>query len=1215
MKLLPKCKSRNSWLTPKFWKVMKLTSILIIALTLNVSAAVSSQTITFSGKNVSAKKVLSVIKEQTTYVFFYDVTILKNVKPISIDVKNASIEKVLQEAFKESSVKWIIQGKTISLIPKDEPTLKKSTIAPINRKIKGKVSNEKGESLPGVNILAKGTKVSTQTDVDGSFEIEIPDDVTVLVVTYIGLQDQEVKIVGDAQLNIVLKEVGQQMNEVIVVGYGSQNRRTVSTSVSKLDRKVLENVPYSNVTQALQGNVSGVVVRTASGQPGKASNILVRGGTSIDNPAGATPLYIVDGVIRSQIDDINSADIASLQVLKDAASTSIYGARGSNGVVIITTSTAKVGKTKITFGYSSQFSQIAKQYDFLGGEDFIRLSRLGVKNAADIMGGTRPNARDNQLLGATPYGTGNNLNNNTPFATLLKSSLSADTIASLQAKGWQEMADPLNAANTIMFKSTDWNDVLFQDAFTQNYNLNFSGGTDKGLFDLSLGYLKGDGVTIYTGYERFTAKMNASFNLADNFTLNGKMLYARSNNNQVVSNSVVFNRYLGNAPTTKFLLEDGTLAPGQNNINGNPLYQMGKVKGINENEKLQLAVDGDLKITKDLNFAPSMSLYTENTSGNTFQQAFLSGSTGLVDNTRTATQLNNRLFQTQFEGVFTYTKSFDEIGNFQAKLGASNYGRTIKTFNASGKGSPSDLAQTLDSSPIPVSVYANNTKLVMNGVFGRLNYDYKNKYLFTGSFRYDGASSLGPDNKYGFFPGVSVGWNVHEEEFWKAMPTVLSSFKLRGSFGINGNLGTLGDFQAGGLYSGSVNGIANNYNGQSAIVNSQIANPGLKWEQSQTNNIGFDLGINEDKIRLIGDFYNKLTSDLLTNLTLPSNSGFSTVLTNLGGLRSKGFEMELSANIYNQNDLKINAGFIISHNTNVIETLPYNGNLNNRIGGTQIWDAGSKSYVYVGGSQEGQKIGDFYAHKQLYILPTQAAADAYNATTKDTYVTKTNAAGGNPNGIKYPGDAVFEDTDGNNVIDSKDRTYMGNMFPKYVGGFNFDVSYKGFSLVVRTDYSLGATIYNEARARFVGQFQGNYGLLAESLQSWQKEGDITDVPRYRWADQTNQNNLFRSEASGAAYNTNMFQGNSRYYESGDYLCLREITLAYTVPSSFANKIKLASARFYLTGSNLYYFTKYTGLNPEVQGIDGGSSQGLNSAGATGTYPVPRNIILGLNVSL
>ena len=1085
------------------------------------------------------------------------------------------------------------------------------------KKVTGQVTNEKGEALPGVNIVAKGTNFSAQTDFDGKFTIDVPDNVTTLIVSYIGLQEQEVTI-GTSPLNIVLKEIGQQMNEVIVVGYGSQNRRTLSTAVSKLDKKVLENVPYSNVTQSLQGNVTGLVVKTASGQPGKASNILVRGGTSIDNPAGATPLYIVDGVIRTQIDDINSLDIASLQVLKDAAATSIYGARASNGVIIITTNTGKAGKMKVTYSVSTQSSTIGKKYNFMDGGDYIKFQRQGLYNAAELAGlsTTTGIARLGQLTGATPAGTGNNLQNNTAFATLSKSNLSTETISTLQAKGWQELQDPLKPNSTIMYKSTDWNDVLFQTAMTQSHTLGFSGGNDTGVFDLSLGYLKGDGITIFTGYQRFTSKLNASLKVADNFTINGRMLFSKASNNQVVANSVVFNRYLGNSPTTKMYLEDGTLAPGQNNINGNPLYQMGKMKGINENNKLQMSVDGELRLAKDFTFTPSMSLYSENENDNTFQQAFLSGSSGLVDNTRTATRLSNQISQVQYEGVFAYKKDWESIGNFDAKLGASKYDRTIKSFNASGKGSPSDLAQTLDSSPIPVSVYSNNTKLVLNSVFGRLNYDYKNRYFATASFRYDGSSSLGPDNRYGFFPGISAGWNMQEEKFWAAtMPKFFSSLKLRGSYGVNGNLGTLGDFQAGGLYSGSTNGVANSYNGQSAIINSQIANPGLKWEQSETVNGGFDLGFNEDKIRIIGDFYNKLTSDLLTNLTLPSNSGFSTVLTNLGGLRSKGFELEIQANIYNQNDWKINVGANVSHNTNTIEKLPSNGNLNNRIGGTEIFDQNSGTYQYVGGLQEGQKIGNFYAHKQLYILSTQAEADAYNLKVRDTYVTKTAVGGGNPEGKKFAGDAVFEDTDNNGIIDSRDRKYMGNMFPTFVGGFNFDASYKGFSLTVRTDYSLGATIYNEARARFLGQFQGNYGLLAESGQSWQKEGDITDVPRYRWADQTNQNNLFRSEASGAAYNTNMFQGNSRYYESGDYLCIREITFSYNFPKAWVEKAKLASLRMYVTGSNLYYFTKYSGLSPEVQGIDGGSSLGLSAAGSTGTYPVPRNIILGLNISL
>ena len=1078
------------------------------------------------------------------------------------------------------------------------------------KKISGKVFDENKNPLVGVSISIKGKTVA-QTDSTGAFSVDA-DPGNMLSFTSAGFIPQEAKVGNSLTIALSMLRDVSKLGEVVVIGYGQQSRRTLSTSISKLDKKVLDNVPYSNVTQALQGTVSGVRVQTSSGQPGVASNIIVRGGTSINNPNGATPLYIVDGVIRSQIDDINSSDIESLQILKDAASTSIYGARGSNGVVIITTTTGKAGRTRVTYNYSLQNSEVAKNFDFMNAADFITLSRNGIKNAADIAGGTVATARLGNLTGKTPYGTGNDLSESTPFATLSESNLSTQQITTLKAKGWQEVTDPLNASNIIIFKETDWNKVLFQSPYTQNHFLDISGGSDKGVYDMSLGYLNGDGITIFTGYKRFTGKLNASLNLSKNFTVNSRVMYSKSTNNQVVSNSVVFNRYLGNAPTTKFLLEDGSLAPGQDNINGNPLYQLGKVKGLNENDKLQVGIDGNWTITPDLTFSPFFAIYNDNFAGNFFQQAFLQGKNGVIDNSRTASNTVNRLAQQQIEGVVTYTKSINKIGNFQAKLGASEYNRTIKAFNATGKGSPSDYAQTLDASPILVSLYSNETQLKMNSIFGRLNYDYNRKYLLTASFRYDGASNLGSDNQYGFFPGISVGWNIHEENFWKRVPKAFSTFKIRASYGVNGNLGTLGDFQAGGLYASSTAGVTNIYNGSSAVVNTQIPNAGLRWEQSKTNNIGFDLGFAKDRIKVIGDFYNKLTTNLLTNLILPSNSGFSSVLTNLGALRSKGFEFELTANVYNKHDLNVNVGANISHNVNVIEKLPYNGNLNNRIGGTQIWDPASKSYIWVGGLQEGHQIGDMFAHKQLYVYKSDADAQA-QGVPKDTYVTKS---ANNPNQQKYGGDVAFLDADGNGIIDSKDRVYVGNIFPKYVGGFNFNASYKGFSVYVRADYSLGATIYNEVRARFIGQFQGNMALIAESAQSWKKDGDVTDVPRYRWADQTNQNNLFRSELSGAAYNGSLIGGNSRYYESGDYLCLREVTISYNFTKSLLNKTGfLSSARLYLTGSNLHYFTKYTGLNPEVVGMDGGSSLGLNSAGATGTYPVPRNFIFGINIGL
>jgi TonB-linked SusC/RagA family outer membrane protein len=1058
------------------------------------------------------------------------------------------------------------------------------------KKIIGTITSaDDGKILAGVTVQVKGKGITTQSDNNGAFTIEAASG-DVLVFSSVSFQPVEITVGETTTISVSLQPDTKKLGEVVVTGYGQQSRRTLTTSISKLDQKALQNVPYTNATQALQGGVSGVRVQTTSGQPGAAARVIVRGGTSINNPNGAEPLYIIDGIIRSQINDINPQDIESIQVLKDAASTAIYGARGSNGVVIVTTKKGKAGKMKITYNYSIQSSQLAKTYDLLQGADFVKFARMGVA----ATGALSPN-RLPQLEGAQSMGGGNNLTSATAYAVIYKTPANEYKLT----QGWSEMDDPLLPGRKIIFKTTDWQEVLFRNAVTQNHYLGFSGGTDKGTYDLSLGYMKANGVTIFTGYERKTAKLSGSLKVTNNFKINATTLFAKSNDNQVYGNNEIFVRALGLAPSVKYELEDGSLAPGQNRTQGNPKYHLDKVKAKNDNTKLSFAIDGDWRITKDLHFEPSVSVYYEDIARTTFNQAILLGTSGAIDASRDATDYNSRLYQEQFEGVFTYTKSVKNIGNFQAKAGGSWFKRQYNELSAAGRGGSSDNVGTLNASPTLVSIFSNNTQQRIAGFFGRVNYDWNKKYLVSATFRYDGASNLGANNRWGFFPGVSIGWNAHEEDFWKSLPKAFSSLKLRGSYGVNGNLGGLGDFTAAGLY--NVNNI---YNGSGAIFNTQLANPNLKWEESKTLNGGLDLGLFEDKLNIILDVYNRRTDNLLTSLVLPSNSGISSVLTNLGSLRNKGFELEINSTVFEKRGWNVSIGGNVSYNKNVIVKLPDNGIENNRIGGTRVYSQSAGKYIWVGGLQQGQQIGDMYAHQQLSVYSTnaQAATAPY-----DVYVSA------NPNNLtrkKFGGDVAFLDVDKNDTIDSRDRVHVGNLYPKLTGGFTINASYKGFSLAVRTDFTIGHTIYNETRARFIGQFQGNSAIFGEVAQSWQKDGDVTDVPRYYWADQLAQNNLFRTEASGAAYNTNLFQGNSRYYEKGDFLCLREVTLAYDLPSNLISKAKISSLRVFVTGNNLHYFTKYKGLSPEDTGIDGGSG-----AGSTGRYPNPRGVIFGVNVGL
>ncbi|WP_200977844.1 TonB-dependent receptor [Echinicola sp. 20G] len=1018
-----------------------------------------------------------------------------------------------------------------------------------------------GETIPGVNILIEGSVKGTVTDLEGDFSIQAsPKDV--LIFSYIGYETQNITIGNESTLNVSLETDSKQLDEVVVIGYGEQSRETLTSSVAKLDKKVLENVPFANAASALQGTVSGVRVQTTTGQPGAAPRIIVRGGTSINNPNGAEPLYIIDGVIRSNMNDINPDDIESLQVLKDAAATAIYGARGSNGVVIITTKTGKVGKTLVTYRYNISASEMWNRYDMASAEDYIYFNRKGILATAE----KHPEHLFRLNL-ANGFGVGNDLSNSTAFTTQY---LTPENEYKLN-EGWQQMIDPADPTKTIIFAETDWQDVLFRTAISQNHYINVSGGSEKARFDLGVGYLDNEGVAINTDFKRFTTRMNGDIQVNDRLGVYGRLNFTSSSNNQVYSENQLFQRALGLPPTTKLYFEDGTLATGQNRSMGNPLYHLNRIDALNVTNRLTLSGGANWEIFKDFTFEPMASLYFVQASSNSFQKSFYNTPTQFVDS-REASASNSIYWQKQFDGVFSYQKRIG-LHNLQFKLGGSFYDRKSYVASAAGRGAASDLIPTLNASAEPTAVSSSLTQQVIIGYFGRVNYDFDKKYLFSFTARYDGASNLGANNYWGFFPGISGGWNLHRESFWTNMPEQFSTLKLRGSYGVNGNIGNLSDFHAQGLYS-----VGNRYYDQAAIQNNRMANQDLKWERSGTFDIGLDLGLFNDRVTVIADYYNRLTDNLLTNLELPQSTGFSSILTNLGSLRNEGMEVEMSAGVIQNKDFAWSLSANASYNINTVVELPENGNENNRIGGVLVYDPVLGQYTWKGGLQEGGRIGDLFAYQQLGIYATdqEAAEGPYDALVPGTDKSK------------FGGDTNWADLDQNDSIDSRDRIYAGNIYPKWTGGFTNTFNYRGLSLTVRADFALGHTIYHESRARFNGQYQGDIGILEETTTSWQNQGDVTDIPKYYWADQLSQNNSFR--------------GSTFYDEKGDYLALREVTLSYNLPKSWTEKLKIGNIRTYFTGTNLYYFTQYTGLNPEEGGTD------------SGRYPIPRSFLFGINVN-
>lgn len=1035
-------------------------------------------------------------------------------------------------------------------------------LAQAQSSVSGKIANERGEPLAGASVRVKNSGTGTTTNEEGSFSMNVTSLNVTLVVSSVGFKTKEIHLNGKANIDITLESGADALSEVVVVGFGSQQRRSeITTAVSKLDNKVLENVPYSNAAAALQGTLAGVRVQTNSGQPGAAPNIIVRGGTSINSPNSSPPIYIIDGVLRGNMNDISAHDIKSIQVLKDAAATAIYGAQGSNGVVIVETKSGQSGKTQVNYKFDLVRSEVAKTYDVLTGEDEAYFARLGIMATGEINPTFLAQLDGNVYLG----GAGNDLTNKTANSLQY---LTPENQYKLN-EGWQSIPDPADPSRTLIFNSVDWQSMLFRKPLSQSHAISVSGGTQKARFYLGLGYLDSKGIAIQTDYKRFSMNLSGELNINDKIKLFSRVMYSNMQNKQAPTVDIFKSSLI--APTTnKLYFEDGSLATGRSLGYSNPFYRMSLYNPKNLANDLTMIVGGQAEIIEGLTFSPQISLQYRGGYSRNFTRSYLDGPSTLVTS-RTATGSYSENFRPQVNAILNYAKVFNDVHDFEIKAGLSYLWANNISLSATGQNAATDIIPTLNASATPTAVSGAETQHALAGYFSRATYNYKGKYLFAASLRYDGASNLGTDNKWGLFPGVSAGWNVDREDFWKFLPSGLVKLKLRASYGVTGNISGLGLYQAQGEYNAS-----SRYYGSSGIMISTLPNQNLKWEQSKTFDFGVDLGLFNNRVSVIFDYYRRVTENLLTSLTLPPSTGFPSILTNYGSLENKGYEIELSARVLSpesavQWNIALNAAKV---NSRVLK-LPENGIENNRVGGVYVYDPKRGDYAWLGGLQEGQRIGDLYAYQQESIYSTDAEAAKGPV---DMLLPSTSK-------IKYGGDVNWRDVDKNDTIDARDRVYQGNIIPRVTGGFTSSLSYKNLSFIVRMDYTLGATIYNETAARLEGNFSGANAISANMLRSWQKEGDVTDIPRYYWADQNAQWNVWNN------------RGNSRFYQSTDFLCLREVTFSYSLPQSLLKRIRISDVTLNLTGSNLYYFTKYEGLSPEQTNTET-------------AYPNPRSFIFG-----
>ncbi|WP_198152468.1 SusC/RagA family TonB-linked outer membrane protein [Draconibacterium sediminis] len=1049
--------------------------------------------------------------------------------------------------------------------------------------IRGKVVDDSQNlPLPGVNVVIVGTTTGTITNMDGEFSIDISSPETELMFSMIGFKSQRIQTSGSQFLNVVMETETTALDEVVVTGYTTQSRAEMTTSIAKLDTKVLESVPRSNAATALQGTIAGLKVTQTTGQPGSTPSLVVRGGTSFEGTG--SPLILIDGVPGSFY-ALNSDDIESMEVLKDAASTAIYGARAANGVILVTTKKGKVGKSNINF--RAKFTSNQRREDpmeYLNAADYVKFNRLGVRAAQEVMG---YNWLDVFLTGGHAAATGNNTTNSI-YTTMV---LTDENRYLLNYEGWQSIEDPVNPGTQLIFMDNQMNELFYQDSYSQDYSLSFDGGNDRGTYYLGLGYMDDNGLVFGSSFERVSGTFNASYKITDNLKVSSNLIYSHSKRDLPYDSDYnLFQRTAGLAPTSRIYNNnpDGSLSseyqPGTYLGFGNPLYYQDKFIRNNLEERLTGSVQFDYKFLNDFNLTVRGSHFSVNNSNESFNKAYLSS--GSLRTERQASASHTRTLRDQVTAMLNYKKSFNQH-NVSALVGTEYFKENYFTFNAATRLSPTDLIYTMnvgsEASGVP---YSYKTGYEIASVFGQVNYDFDYKYLLGFTFRHDGTSRLG-NNKYDFFPGVSAGWNIHNEDFFATskVKNVVSKIKPRLSYGVNGNIDVLSNFGVFGTYAKTAV-----YDTQSGYANTQLPLLDLKWERSTTFNMGVDVGFYNDRVTLIADYFIRDVKDKLAGLTLPLWTGFSSITTNNGTLQNKGLELQVNADVIKTNDFKWNVGLTYYSVKNYAKSLPENGVENNRQGGTEIYDPKTGDTKYVGGLQEGERVGLDVITAYVFdgVYQTQADIDA-DAGRIVEFATKKD--------VRFLGDTRWKDLNGDNVINYLDRVVIGRRTPDFTGGLTTELNYKNFSLFMKSDFAIGHYIINGRRVKGIAQTQGNQNGPAEIADSWTPENPTSNVPVFTLVDRQ------RNHMAAGGDQGSMTSSSSRMWEKGDYLALREVTLSYDLDGKIANNV-FQNVRLYLSGSNLAYFNGFSGSSPEE------SSSGLD----TGRFPLPRTYTLGLNVT-
>ncbi|MEO6733468.1 MAG: TonB-dependent receptor [Ferruginibacter sp.] len=1154
---------------------MKLTAVILLATCLQISAKSFTQNITISEKNAALEKVFLSIKNQTGYTFWYKAELLEDAKKVSISVKNAPLESVLDLCMAGQNFTYQVVGTTIVLKQKEaEKAI--TAPAPVNPPpivIRGKVTDVDGKPLEGVSVVVAGETKGVSTDANGNYVISGLAENAILRFSYIGFEAVETSVKNRTTINIKLSPGSSTLNDIVVIGYGTQNKRNVTGAVSKLRNENFDERPITRVDQALVGQLAGVTVKQNTGIPGKAFSVQVRGSGSISG--GNEPLYVIDGFpltpnssntgngtfsAGNPLDNINPNDIESIEVLKDAAAAAIYGSRASNGVVLITTKRGQTGKPKISFNAYAGYNAAAKKLEMMNGQQWIDQATewINANYVAKVPGAL---VTDDQATRRTK--NGGNFN--------------ADYMPDPR---WAMPGHP-----GLSF--IGWQDVIERKGPMQNYEISAGGGTDVVKYFISGNYANQESFVKYLSYRAYSARANVEINASKRlkFGLNLAPTYSITQDPAVDGKDALFHQALSFAPvqedTMGFLPNIGK--NGQyiwSNSTNSPLGKLMYNKGTIKRYRTLGSLFGELQIIKGLSFRTSINLDNTDNIGTTYVNYLTTGS----QLTRTFTGANNLLTATSGtynsykrqtfvnENTLNYAGTFNKIhSSLNILAGYSyNWDRFDRASLNSNGGFNSAVIQTLNAAAA-VTGNTNSTQSVLISWFGRLQYGYKDKYFLSASLRRDGSSRFGVNNQFGVFPSASLKWIVSDENFMKAIPFI-SDLKLRGSYGVNGNNNLPNDYP----WAATI-GTANYPLGTTpATVIGQapnvLANPDLKWEKSQTYDIGIDFGILGNRITASFDYYNKLNTDLLLNVQVPAVTGFSNYLNNIGSVRNIGQEFELtSRNIVGK--FQWNTSLNLTHNTNKIEALAP--------GQTQI-------IIPNGFTVSDQILRVGSPLNSIYVLKVTGFLTAADIARNVARY-----------GVETPGDFKFEDINGDGLITEADKQIVGHPNPDWTYGITNTFRYSGFDLTILVQGQSGGSIYSQLGRALTRPGQGRADNHPASFVN-------------RWYSESNQGQG-RFGKAYATYNSPITAATDWLYPS-DYIRVRNITLGYNL-KTIMKKNYVQGARIYFTLENFFGHDKYTnGLNPEAANTAVSSNGSFPEAGDYGGMPLAKSLIFGLNIT-